>query len=107
MRARIFMVGVAMAALTVADVAMGFFFIQAPWAFSGNGQQQSLLPIGMWTVGLLAGACLAAGDSPRPCTPTPRRRQRRPAADMTRPARAAQQAPRQLFTGLAKGGHTC
>jgi 4-hydroxybenzoate polyprenyltransferase len=39
----------------VADVAMGFFFIQAPWAFSGNGQQVSLLPIGIWTVGLLAG----------------------------------------------------
>ena len=40
----------------VADVAMGFFFIQAPWAFSDNGQETSLLPIGIWTVGLLAAA---------------------------------------------------
>ncbi|MGO9111002.1 MAG: UbiA family prenyltransferase [Thermoguttaceae bacterium] len=39
----------------VADVAMGFFFLQAPWAFSDDGQQ-SLLPIGLWTVGLLAAA---------------------------------------------------
>ncbi len=42
----------------VADVAMGFFFVavpnnQAAWAFDG---QQSLLPIGLWTVGLLAAA---------------------------------------------------
>jgi len=37
----------------VADVAMGFFFIQAPWAFSDDGRQ-SLMPIGIGTVGLLA-----------------------------------------------------
>ena len=39
----------------VADVAMGFFFVQAAWAFSDD-PQQSLLPIGLWTVGLLAAA---------------------------------------------------
>jgi 4-hydroxybenzoate polyprenyltransferase len=39
----------------LADVAMGFFFVQAPWAFSVDGRQ-SLLPIGMWTIGLLAAA---------------------------------------------------
>ncbi len=39
----------------VADVAMGFFFLQVPWAF-GDGPQTSLLPIGIWTVGLLAAA---------------------------------------------------
>ena len=44
----------------VADVAMGFFFVigivdQAAWAFSDDGQQ-SLLPIAMWTIGLLAAA---------------------------------------------------
>ncbi len=37
----------------VADVAMGFFFLQAPWAFSDD-PQPSLLPIGLWTIGLLA-----------------------------------------------------
>ncbi len=37
----------------IADVAMGFFFIQAPWALGGNGQIP-LCPIGLWTVGLLA-----------------------------------------------------
>ena len=62
----------------VADVAMGFFFIRAAWAFSDDPQKsllpiglwtiarqlgidgilvgKSLLPIGLWTVGLLAGA---------------------------------------------------
>ena len=39
----------------VADVAMGFFFLQASWAFSDDGQQ-TLLPTGLWTVGLLAAA---------------------------------------------------
>ena len=44
----------------VADVAMGFFFVvvpdnQAAWALSNDGQQ-SLLPIGIATVGLLAAA---------------------------------------------------
>ena len=39
----------------IADVAMGFFFVQAAWAFSEDGQQ-SLLPIGMWALGLLAAA---------------------------------------------------
>ena len=39
----------------VADVAMGFFFVQAAWAFSDDGQQ-SLLPIAIWTIGLLAAA---------------------------------------------------
>lgn len=39
----------------VADVAMGFFFVQAAWAFSDDGQQ-TLLPIGLWTIGLLAAA---------------------------------------------------
>ncbi len=39
----------------VADVAMGFFFVQAAWAFSDD-PQQTLLPIGLWTVGLLATA---------------------------------------------------
>ncbi len=37
----------------LADVAMGFFFVQADWAFDGR---HSLLPIGLWTVGLLAAA---------------------------------------------------
>ncbi len=37
----------------IADVAMGFFFIHAPWALGGNGQIP-LCPIGLWTVGLLA-----------------------------------------------------
>ena len=39
----------------VADVVMGFFFVQAPWAFS-HDPQRSLLPVGVWTVGLLAAA---------------------------------------------------
>ena len=52
----------------VADVAMGFFFVAVPlnqhagmiipgcaWAFSDD-PQRSLLPIGMWTLGLLAAA---------------------------------------------------
>jgi 4-hydroxybenzoate polyprenyltransferase len=39
----------------VADVAMGFFFVQAAWAFSDD-PQHLLLPIGMWAVGLLAAA---------------------------------------------------
>jgi 4-hydroxybenzoate polyprenyltransferase len=39
----------------VADVAMGFFFVQAPFAFSDDGQL-SLLPMGAWTVALLVGA---------------------------------------------------
>ncbi len=39
----------------IADVAMGFFFVQAAWAFSDD-PQPSLLPIGLWTVGLLAAA---------------------------------------------------
>ena len=39
----------------IADVAMGFFFVQAGWAFSDDGQH-SLLPIGLWTIGLLAAA---------------------------------------------------
>jgi len=39
----------------VADVAMGFFFVQASWAFN-NGQQSSLLPIGIGIVCLLAAA---------------------------------------------------
>ena len=34
---------------------MGFFFVQAAWAFSDD-LRHSLLPIGMWTVGLLAAA---------------------------------------------------
>ncbi len=37
----------------IADVAMGFFFVQADWAFDGR---HSLLPIGQWTIGLLAAA---------------------------------------------------
>ena len=58
----------------VADVAMGFFFVQAVWALSDDPQQsllpiglvnscrmlglggKSLLPIGLWVVGLLATA---------------------------------------------------
>lgn len=62
----------------VADVAMGFFFVQAAWAFSDDPQQsllpihlgnigrllglegllvgKSLLPIGLWAIGLLAAA---------------------------------------------------
>jgi 4-hydroxybenzoate polyprenyltransferase len=39
----------------IADVMMGFFFIQAPWAFSDDGLH-SLLPIGAWIVALLAAA---------------------------------------------------
>ncbi len=39
----------------IADVATGFFFIQAGWAFSDD-PQPSLLPIGVWTVALLAAA---------------------------------------------------
>jgi len=39
----------------VADVAMGFFFVQAGWAFSDD-PQQSLLPIGLWVIGLLVAA---------------------------------------------------
>ena len=39
----------------LADVAMGFFFAQAAWAFS-NDPQTWLLPIGAWTLGLLAAA---------------------------------------------------
>ena len=39
----------------LADVAMGFFFVQAAWAFS-NDPQTWLLPIGAWTLGLLAAA---------------------------------------------------
>lgn len=46
----------------IADVAMGFFFVQAGavqggggWALSDD-PQPSLLPIGMWAVGLLAAA---------------------------------------------------
>ena len=44
----------------VADVAMGFFFVvvpdnQAGWAFSED-LQHSLLPIALWTIGLLAAA---------------------------------------------------
>ncbi len=37
----------------VADVAMGFFFVEAPWAFD---QKHSLLPIGLGAIGLLAAA---------------------------------------------------
>jgi 4-hydroxybenzoate polyprenyltransferase len=58
----------------VAGVAMGFFFVQAAWAFSDDPQQtllpiglgnichmlglegKSLLPIGLWVIGLLATA---------------------------------------------------
>ncbi len=44
----------------LADVAMGFFFVigaadQAGWAFSDD-PQPSLLPIALWTIGLLAAA---------------------------------------------------
>ena len=44
----------------LADVAMGFFFVigaadQAGWAFSDD-PQPSLLPIALWTLGLLAAA---------------------------------------------------
>ncbi len=39
----------------VVDVAMGFFFVQAAWAFSDD-LRHTLLPIGMWTLGLLATA---------------------------------------------------
>ena len=39
----------------VADVAMGFFFVQAAWAFSDD-PQHVLLPIGAWVAGLLATA---------------------------------------------------
>ncbi len=37
----------------VADVAMGFFFVHATWAFDGQTQPPSLLPVGAWTLGLL------------------------------------------------------
>jgi len=43
----------------VADVAMGFFFVQATWAFNEESLPPSLLPIGMWTVGLLIAASAA------------------------------------------------
>ena len=42
-----------------ADVAMGFFFVQAAWAFNNDVQPPSLLPIGIWTVGLLIAASAA------------------------------------------------
>ena len=37
----------------VADVAMGFCFVQAAWAFNKEARTPELLPIGMWTLGLL------------------------------------------------------
>ncbi len=40
----------------VADVAMGFFFVQATWAFNNDVQPPTLLPIGIWTIGLLIAA---------------------------------------------------
>ena len=40
----------------VADVAMGFFFVQAAWAFNSDVQPPALLPIGIWSVGLLVAA---------------------------------------------------
>jgi 4-hydroxybenzoate polyprenyltransferase len=40
----------------VADVAMGFFFVQAAWAFNEETRPPSLLPIGLWTVGVLIAA---------------------------------------------------
>ena len=43
----------------VADVAMGFFFVQAAWAFSDENKTPKLLPIGAWTVGLLVAASAA------------------------------------------------
>ena len=36
-----------------ADVAMGFFFVQAAWAFNIDVRPPSLRPIGIWTIGLL------------------------------------------------------
>jgi 4-hydroxybenzoate polyprenyltransferase len=39
----------------VADVAMGFFFVHASWAFS-NDVPHAILPIGVWTIALLASA---------------------------------------------------
>jgi 4-hydroxybenzoate polyprenyltransferase len=38
----------------VADVLMGFFFVRAAWAF--DDEQHAILPIGLWTAGLLAAA---------------------------------------------------
>ena len=43
----------------VADVAMGFFFVQAAWALNNDVQPPSLLPIGMTTVSLLIAASAA------------------------------------------------
>jgi 4-hydroxybenzoate polyprenyltransferase len=40
----------------VADVAMGFFFVQASWAFDDQTRPPSLLPLGSWTLGLLVAA---------------------------------------------------
>ena len=40
----------------VADVAMGFFFVQTAWAFDDQTRPPSLLPIGAWTLGLLVAA---------------------------------------------------
>ncbi len=42
-----------------ADVAMGFFFVQAAWAFNDETDPPSLLRIGIWTVGLLIAASAA------------------------------------------------
>jgi 4-hydroxybenzoate polyprenyltransferase len=43
----------------VADVAMGFFFVQAGWAFNDETRPPSLLPIGIWTLGLLGAASVS------------------------------------------------
>lgn len=40
----------------VADVAMGFFFVQASWAFDQQSRPPSLLPVGAWTLGLVIAA---------------------------------------------------
>ena len=39
-----------------ADVAMGFFFVRAAWAFNDEDTPPSLLPVGMWCLGLLIAA---------------------------------------------------
>jgi 4-hydroxybenzoate polyprenyltransferase len=43
----------------VADVAMGFCFVQAAWAFNDETRPPSLLPIGVWTLVLLIAASAA------------------------------------------------